>query len=93
MSNVLVSSVPFQEILDVIDQYTKELKSSGYVAKQAKEIIMSGIRGWQSRARKRKRENQEFYRLASTTLQERTRKKLVERESWYNRPVKSSRLD
>ena len=83
LSNILVSAVSFQEILDIINQFTKEIKSSGYSVRQAREIIMSGIRGWQARARKRKRENQEFYRLASTTLKDRTRKKLIEREMWY----------
>ena len=83
LSNILVESVSFQEILDVIEQFTQELKSSEYNITQAKEIVMSGIRGWNARKKKRSKNGQEFYRLAHTTQQERARKKLLEREEWY----------
>ena len=83
LSNILVEAVSFQEILGVIDQFSQELKSSGYCVKQAREIVMSGVRGWKARARKRELRGQDFYRTAQSTLQERTRRKLMEKETWY----------
>ena len=44
---------------------------------------MGGIRGWKSKIRKRKRCNIPFYRPAETTVDERLRKQLTEKESWY----------
>ena len=37
--------------------------------------------GWESKQRKRKRENSQFYRLAKNTLEDRVRKDLFEKES------------
>ena len=48
---------------------------------QAKEIIVSGYRGW-----KRKRERRQgtgLYRSAEDSLEEREKRKLIERETWY----------
>ena len=83
LSNIQVESVERKEILEIVEQYTKEVKNSGYTCSQAKEMICSGIKGWQSRFRKRKRNNQDFYRLAKDTLEERMKKELTEKETWF----------
>ena len=88
-----------KEILEIIEQLIQELKSSGYNRKQAKEIVCSGLKGWQSKYRKRKRNNQNFYRLAKETAQERMKKELMEKENWFknNRdeesPAKSRKMN
>ena len=66
-----------------MEEYIQEAKNSGYTQGQAKEMVCSGIKGWQSRFRKRKRNSQDFYRLAKDTLEERMRKELTERETWF----------
>ena len=65
----------------MLEQLTKELKNSGYSADQAKEIIVSGYRGWKRRLERRAKTG--MYRPASQTLEEREKKKLIERETWY----------
>ena len=81
--NIKVESVDRKEIISVIEQFTKEVKNSGYNQGQAKEMVCSGLKGWQSRFRKRKRNNQNLYRLAKETLEERMRKELMEKETWF----------
>ena len=83
LSNVNKERVGQEEILEIIEQFTKELKNSEYTCKQAKEIITSGIRGWARKIARRQRDGQEFYRHSKTTLQTRIKKKLIERETWY----------
>ena len=83
LANTKEGAIEHQEILGIIEKFTKSLKSSRYCVKLAREAVMSGIRGWKTRARKRKRCNQPFYRLAQDTVQERARKQLLEKEMWY----------
>ena len=83
LSNISIGSVEHQEILDIIEQFIQELKNSDYNQKQAREMVCSGIKGWQSRYRKRKRKGQNFYRLAKETVHERMLKELTQREDWY----------
>ena len=83
LSNIQIETIPHKEVVEKIEQLTKELKNSGYNCNQSKEIVMGGIRGWKSKIRKRKRCNIPFYRPAETTVDERLRKQLTEKESWY----------
>merc|ERR1711942_54357 len=83
LSNIMDEVVEKEEILEKIEQFSQELRNSGYSQNQAKEIVSSGVRGWQKRIRKRKRDDQNFYRSAKDTLEERVMKDLVERETWY----------
>merc|ERR1712208_18216 len=83
LSNIQIGAVEHPEVLNKIEQYIKEMKNSGYSKKQAREIICSGVRGWKSRINKRKREEIPLYRLAEETVEERLRKELTEKESWY----------
>ena len=81
------------EYVAVIDKYTFKLKASGYSQEQAKEIIMSGIRGYKNKIARRKRENQPFYRPARKTLSARVKKKLMEKTTWYKKSHKNDRLE
>ena len=71
------------EVKTKIEQYITELKTSGYSMHQSREIIISGIRGWRNKIRKRKRQNVDFYRLAEDTIEARMNKEIVEKENWY----------
>ena len=82
LSNIDIS-LPLEERIETTEQYTKELKTSGYSVKQAREIVCSGIRGWKAKHKKRKDNNIPFYRLAETTVELRMRKELLEKETWY----------
>ena len=41
------------DYVEVIDNYTYKLKASGYSQAQAKEIIVSGIRGYKNKIKRR----------------------------------------
>ena len=83
MSNIQVGKIPHTEVLAKIEEFTGELKNSEYTRKQAREIIISGLRGWKNKIRKRKRKKQPFYRLAQEIVDERLHKELTEKETWY----------
>ena len=81
--SMVSQSIPLSEKLEVIDHYTKKLKSSGYNQNQCKEIIKSGVLGYNNKIKNRKKNGQPFYRPAKSTLGGRIRKKLTEKTSWY----------
>ena len=67
----------------VVDQFSKELKNSGYTRSKAREIIVCGLLGLERKRKRRKREGQKFHRRAKNTLSQRTVKKLTGKQSWY----------
>ena len=76
--------------LEIIDNYTKKLRVSGYKSSQAKEIIASGIRGYESKKLRAVKENTPFYRKAQSTLKQRIRKnELKKHHGTSERKVKS----
>ena len=58
-------------------------KSSEYEYGTAREIIISGIRGWKRRVQRRVHKEQPIYRPGCTTVKAREHKKLMARETWY----------
>ena len=81
LTNVDSEILSKMEINIVLEQFTQELKNSGYTNEQSREIVISGYRGWKRRIERRR--NTGLYRHAIDTLEERERKKLIERETWY----------
>ena len=53
------------------------LVTSGYGRGQAREIIVSGLRGWMNKKKRREENGQEFYRSAASSLATRYKKKLT----------------
>ena len=88
VSNIQLEEIPHKEIIETVEHFIGELKNSEYSQKQARDIVISGLRGWQNMIRKRKRNNMPFYRHAQETVRERMRKQLVEKESWYKETEK-----
>ena len=48
LSNIQIEEIPQQEINEKVEQFIKELKTSEYSVKQAKDITISGIQGWKT---------------------------------------------
>ena len=71
------------EIEEVLENFTKQLKNSGWGRKEAREMITSGYTGWQRRVERRKEDGGAQYRSAGQSLVTRTRKKLTGREDWF----------
>ena len=72
-----------QEYNKMLDKMTQELRNSGYNYRTARQVIVSGIRGWKTRIENRARKGQEIYRLAHSTTRAREYKKLLGKETWY----------
>ena len=71
LSNIQVDEIPKTEIDSKIEEFIGELKNSEYSMNQAKEIVVSGIRGWKRKIENRRKRNIPFYRLAQETVKER----------------------
>ena len=86
MSNIQIEVIEHKEVLETVENFTKELKNSGYSFTQSREIVNSGLRGWKRKIMRRQKKNIPFYRPASSTVEERLKKDLLEKESWYKEP-------
>ena len=82
LGNVNKNNTNQQELNKIVEQLTQELKNSEYSQQTAREIVVSGLRCWQTRLRRKEIKGQEIYRPAHKTLRKRTYKKLMERETW-----------
>ena len=71
------------ELEDVVEHYVGQLKNSGYSRKEAKEIVTCGVVGWRRHLERRQKRGQDQYLEAGETLEDRERKKLLEKTSWY----------
>ena len=76
-------SVPQSERNKIINNYTDRLARSGYNKNQIKEIIVSGLTGYEKKVAKAARENVPLHRPASATLKSRLNKKLTQRQNWF----------
>ena len=83
LSNVNVDEVDQDEVVEVIEQFTKELKNSEYSHKHSREAVVNGLKGWKGKRKRRVEEGKGFYRPAKSTLKTRVQKKLLEKETWY----------
>ena len=81
------------EVLKIIEDFTRQLKNSGWERKEAKEMVTSGYVAWKRRIRRRQEEGSELYRSAASSLQTRTRRKLTGKEDWYKKKPKKRKRD
>ena len=61
----------------------KQLKNSGYQRQECREIVVSGVKNWLRRRKRREEKGEDFYRSGTSTLQSRIRKKLLDPVRWY----------
>ena len=70
------------ERVAIVNHFTQQLHNSGYNRSQITEIIVCGLKGRVKKEEEIKERGRRF-RNAEETLNERTRKKLLEANSWY----------
>ena len=80
-----------EEVIEVMEDYTRQLKNSGWGRKEALQIVTSGFKGLQEMIRRRREEGKDLYRSATSSLQMRVRKKLTGKEDWYKTSRKRER--
>ena len=83
LSNIKVECAEEKEVVKVMDQFTVQMKGSGYDRKKTKEVVEAGALGWMRKRKRREEERTKFYRSASSTLRTRIRKKLIDKTNWY----------
>ena len=83
LSNINHKMIPTKEIEEVVEVFICEMKTSGYERAETKEIVVSGITGWQRKMKRREEEGRIYNRSARSTLSIRCRNKLLEKTSWY----------
>jgi hypothetical protein len=91
LSNVNKNKITQEEILQIIEKFILLLITSGYDRAQAREAVVSGIRGWKTKIVRRAGENRGFYMHAASTLSSRYRKKLTAKTSWYKKTSKNKK--
>ena len=67
----------------ILDKYGVKLLTSGYSIEQARRITLAGIRGFERKIERRKKEGKPLYRTAKESGESRRRKKLVGKSSWF----------
>ena len=67
----------------VIDDYGRKLRTSGYELEQTRRILLNGMKGYQSKAVRRKKEGGRIHRTAQESSSGRWRKKLIGKNSWF----------
>ena len=94
MSNISVGGKKeTEEKMRVIDEYTVQLKTSGYNYQETQEIIKSGYIGLKKRKERRRKEGLPYHREGYKTLEGRVRKKVMDRKTWYKREMEDKKED
>ena len=81
------------EIKEVIEHFIHQLKNSGYMRKQAREIVVCGVVGWRRKMERKEKAGQRQYQDATETLEERTNKKLLEKVTWFRGKGKKRKME
>ena len=68
---------------EIIDNYSDRLFRSGYSQSQVREIIVSGLVGYENKLARAARQNIPLHRPAAATLKNRLHKKLTQRQNWF----------
>ena len=83
--SMINQKVDMEEKLDVVNKFTKKLKTSGYNQNQCMELVNSGVRGFMNRKVNREKNGEDFYRSSKKTMGKRNQKKLTEKTTWYRK--------
>ena len=76
---------------ETIETFTRQLKTSGWERREAAEIVKSGFIGWRRRRNRRIEQGGALYRSGAASLQFRTTRKLIGKETWYKEERKRTR--
>ena len=78
LSLIDIEQIEIEDILEVVEVFIQEMKSSGYKREKTREVVVGGIKGWKRKIQRRKDEGSDFYRHAKSTLKSRNYKKRKE---------------
>ena len=69
----------------VLENFLSKMEKSGYSRRQRREILMSGLKGYETKKRKAEEQGREIHRSGAATLTQRYRKKLTAKTNWYKK--------
>ena len=69
--------------ISIVDEYTKQILSSGYSFDQTKNIVIAGLKGYESILKRCKEGKTVLHRSAKIGLEERRKKKLLGKGNWF----------
>ena len=72
-----------QERDEIVENYVTKLVVSGYSLEQIRNIIVSGLKGYQTRLERAARDGTKLHRPTRSTLAARQKKKLLSKTNWY----------
>ena len=78
-------TIPDTERIEIINRFIDRLLVSNYTSDQIREIIESGLTGYQRKVDAANKLGVSLHRSAESTLETRLHKKLTEKTSWYKR--------
>ena len=93
LSNCSLEGTSNDDKILVVEDFTRQIKNSGFTRSEAREIVTSGIKGWKSRHARRAEEGLPFYRNAKSTVGKRYKKKLTEKSNWWREKRKLEDID
>ena len=76
---------PQQQRNEILELFTIKMQRSGYNSKQRKEIIISGLKGYERKLKRAAEGKQKLHRDGKATLGARSRKKLMAKFNWYKK--------
>ena len=76
------------QIARVVDGYGQKLLNSGYKIEQVRAILVRGIRGYEGRKLRCKKEGRKLKSIAMESSLRRRKKKLLSRATWYKKSRK-----
>ena len=85
--------LPQEERDMVIEKYILRLRRSGYSKKQVENIIISGLKGYETKKEKARKNNKVLHRSAMSTKLQRHRDKLMEKSTWFRKEKKRDEKD
>ena len=71
--------------MPIIDQYGQKLLNSGYTIHQTRKTIVNGIKSYESRKIRCRKEGRKFRRTGKESLRSRQTAKLLQKTSWYKK--------
>ena len=76
----------------VVDDYSQKLMNSGYSREQTAKIVVNGIKGYESKRRRRIAEGRELRTTAAGSRVKRYREKLLGKTTWFKTQNKKDKM-
>ena len=82
--------LPDSERIRIVNDFASQLLRSGYSRKQSQDIVVNGLRGYESLRLRAEKGEAKLHRPAEDGLEERTRKKILSKGNWFKQKKKNS---